>query len=987
MATLMNPPPVLHTQNLSSVSTPPQSKATMSIDDSNYDDPTDYIYDTNSDDYVVIADQPDPGTSDPTDLEHENPGRRILPNKMSNNLHSAWKALAPTLVEVFLKYSARTHGHPLPEACLVISACAKSLFKHSCDAIHVLASALKTHYACRGFQMTRGDGQIIQEPFRRSLGQAVQWFDILQVEVECQTEAAAWRPQLPDNSGISMPTSSNTTLVKGRCSSILMQHCPACFAGMLFERPLSKGGDIHIATDGNFHHRHQWSVGDCPCFYNPAYFLPKAQVDEVRHCIQSLHKCAPKKHTLAVPDEVIDQCKYSYEAADGKKQKAAMDSFDDTGRATKYAVALLEHLFSLVPQEANVIALYDVGCVLSWSLSHYDILPSSVTLCLQFATTAMHAYGHEWACQLEYNPQMCIGLGLSDSKGTERLWSRFVKLIGIQHSSSRQRRLLLIDRQAAAIGKEMQVDLGDWIKRRLKRGVNNQGSAVKEALRKCGITTEDLQAQWADQKKSQLSIRAHAPAQLKKELDMVLALQADIDASDRDLQATHSVVEKGSVSEETLDAITSLERSHECLMTKVEVLYLSLNVHDRFPELQDVDLDFVQTLLMARDLKINIWKRAIGSFFEWDKLDRAVGGANQALSMKLHQQTRKAIAKRQPALMTAIRKFNSYCEHLESLYDPSWSIPLPTPLPTKLADLQNDQTLMEDVWITPSVGDVPRWMEDSDFGDELAALELALRLPTSNANLTRLNIHVHNSAMVRSYPSPKEDIVEESVPHTFEEGPEQVALSDVLQDSTISDEDDKDDDKDKCMGEPEYVITWQLPEDISQTCMRPAQDSFPHQVFESRDVSMLAQPTAQLNDTCINGVAALLYSEISITSHKDLWLLPIHRPSPVGHWVFCAVYMLTKKLHLFDSLADRQPWKNEVKDIMKLIAWLLSIAQDHRGSDLIDIKGWVARPLVVQPLQTNGYDCGLWVLAVIAADNMIAFRHYIRTLVLRIPVS
>jgi hypothetical protein len=122
---------------------------------------------------------------------------------------------------------------------------------------------------------------------------------------------------------------------------------------------------------------------------------------------------------------------------------------------------------------------------------------------------------------------MCIGLGLSDSEGTERLWSRFVKLIGIQCSSSvsaysaltkilqthththtqRQRRLWLIDRKAAAIGKEMQVDLGDWIKCRLKRGVNNQGSAVKEALRKCGITAKDLQVQWADQKKSQLSIR------------------------------------------------------------------------------------------------------------------------------------------------------------------------------------------------------------------------------------------------------------------------------------------------------------------------------------------------------------------------------------------------------------------------------------------------------------------------------------------------
>jgi hypothetical protein len=74
--------------------------------------------------------------------------------------------------------------------------------------------------------------------------------------------------------------------------------------------------------------------------------------------------------------------------------------------------------------------------------------------------------------------------------------------------------------------------------------------------------------------------------------------------------------------------------------------------------------------------------------------------------MKLHQHTRKAIAKRQPALMTAIRKFNSYCERLELLYDPTWNIPLPTPLPTKLAELRGDQTLMQDVWITPSMGEV-----------------------------------------------------------------------------------------------------------------------------------------------------------------------------------------------------------------------------------------------------------------------------------------
>ncbi|KAG2114308.1 uncharacterized protein F5147DRAFT_570583 [Suillus discolor] len=311
----------------------------------------------------------------------------------------------------------------------------------------------------------------------------------------------------------------------------------------------------------------------------------------------------------------------------------------------------------------------------------------------------MHAYGHEWSCQLVYNPCICEGLGLSDGEGTERLWSRFIHLIGIQRSSSRQRRLWLLDRQAAAIGLEMRADLGDWIRRRLKRGIHEQGTAAQTTLSECDATIEDLRHQWA------------------------------------------------------------LQRHHQRLMDKVDVLYASLNVHDKFPELEGINIEFVRTLLLARDLKINIRKRAIGSFFEWDKLDHAVGGTQQALGMKLHQQTRKAILKRQPALLAALRKFNGYCEHLEELYEPGCGIPLPMPLPTKLNELCNDQTLMEDIWITPSVGEVPRWLDDQDirdgiramlkrdrcieqrrlgleadnlcrwFGDELAAIELALQLP------------------------------------------------------------------------------------------------------------------------------------------------------------------------------------------------------------------------------------------------------------------
>ncbi|KAG0705805.1 hypothetical protein DFH29DRAFT_980739 [Suillus ampliporus] len=377
------------------------------------------------------------------------------------------------------------------------------------------------------------------------------------------------------------------TMRTSRCAPILVQRCPACFGGICYGRPTDEGGDVHVTTDGNFHH-------------------------------QSSTHCWRLTYASLIPDEAIDQCM--------------------------------------------------------------------------------------WACQLVYNPRMSIGLGLSDGEGTEHLWSHFVRLIGIERTSSRQCRLWLIDRQATAIGSEMRADLGDWIKHRLRRGIKEQGSAAQDMLDHCKIPT-------------------------------------DLDASDRALQTTRAMLEKESASDDTLEALQSLDRGHGRLMDKVEALYLSLNVHDRFPELQGVNLDFVHTLIMARDLKMNVRKCAITSFFKWDKLDHAVGGAQQALGTKLHQHTRKAIAKRQPALMTAIQKFNSYCERLDSLYNLSWGIPLPAPLPTKLTELHNDPRLMEDVWITLSVGEVPRWLEDSHIRDGIRAL---LKRDRCEEEQIRLSIEADN---------------------------------------------------------------------------------------------------------------------------------------------------------------------------------------------------------------------------------------------------
>lgn len=91
------------------------------------------------------------------------------------------------------------------------------------------------------------------------------------------------------------------------------------------------------------------------------------------------------------------------------------------------------------------------------------------------------------------------------------------------------------------------------------------------------------------------------------------------------------MIEKGAIASEALPILDSMERSHNCLLDKIENLYASLNVSERFPQLEGVPLEFVRILLMARDLKINIQKRAIASFFEWNKLDWAVGGKDQTL--------------------------------------------------------------------------------------------------------------------------------------------------------------------------------------------------------------------------------------------------------------------------------------------------------------------------------------------------------------------
>ncbi|RDB19001.1 hypothetical protein Hypma_014420 [Hypsizygus marmoreus] len=1149
------------------------------------------------------ADQSDPVMEVDPDLFSPPNKRRTVPDQTTSNLYDTWQRVLPRLVDPLLAYIQSTTGRVLqPPAsrlqatchagctpktskitCLYfdhfqatdVEACScqstlqtllqhglfptspthprmaisvavldfyQALFERSCDAVNAMAAVLNNFYTRRGYIMLNRKGERIQEPFRRGLGYAIQWYDNLQIHVEQRINDALLHaedqiqshdksdgvehnqttqppltppttpsrnptialpagsspsatsptvppvdssaappapqacppanPQSPPKASSAPAYKSSAQLSPGKCARILQQRCPACFAGTRYGRSFD---ELVFPTI-------YLSLMLLICMLEAGTF-------NCEH-IDSLRTKKPKKYTPKVPDESVDDCKSSYTAGNGANSKTNMEKFDDSGvmalvcrhdipiflanidtpgEQQKYAVALIQHLYSFVPPEATVAILYDVACVLDRSLAMYDILPPDITSRLQFATAAMHAYGHEWPCQLIFNPRLWRGLGLTDGEGVERLWSRLRKLIGITRASSRRKRLYLLDRQAAAIATELRDDLGDWIRRRLLKGVKQQGEAAQHILDTCGVSVEELRRQWAMQQEAQLSVRAHAPVRLKKELDTVLTLQGDLDTVASAIDSARSVISQSTPSTQSLQLLKDLQASHDDLQDQVEVLYASLNVHDSFPELQGIDLEFIRTLLMARDLKINIRKRAIGSFFEWDKLDQAAGGREQSIGTKLHQHTRKAIAKRKPALMSAIRKFNRYCEKLADLHQPHWSIPLPEPLPIQLSPLRDCPHLMEDVWITPLSGQTPRWLEDVDvregiralqkvdrcqeerrrlgveadnlcrwFGRELRAVEVAIANPSNRSIMTllqqlqvrlmhlkprwtnplasaaRFDSHVRTATHLatsihpttpRVAPTSRHDsyhvVKPLSIAGLGEEGEEyeveepsiedlaeprmypssdEVVLADFLlspeeaDEPTSTEQQASDSNIDFSITVPAFVtydsalsaaLTFQSVGEVTiSNSSRALHVSGQVIVFDARELTMFRNPTARLNDVCINGGAAYLQTKFSHPSNeasrhaercaifsthhlrmaryhtdeemwrrtastmywlRDVWILPIHRRCP-EHWVLCVIYPERRQLLLFDSLGQVNPWRHQVKEIMQFVTRLVLAA-------------------------------------------------------------
>ncbi|KIK24300.1 hypothetical protein PISMIDRAFT_83659, partial [Pisolithus microcarpus 441] len=64
-----------------------------------------------------------------------------------------------------------------------------------------------------------------------------------------------------------------------------------------------------------------------------------------------------------------------------------------------------------------------------------------------------------------------------------------------------------------------------------------------------------------------------------------------------------------------------------------------------------------------------------------------------------------------------------------------------------------------------------------------------------------------------------------------------------------------------------------------------------------------------------NATDDILWRTMSWTKYwdKPTWILPIHQPSPCGHWVMCTVDIVSHHFFLFDSFAEERPWRQEIQ--------------------------------------------------------------------------
>jgi hypothetical protein len=273
----------------------------------------------------------------------------------------------------------------------------------------------------------------------------------------------------------------------GRATPALRRRCPACFgreswggdpdtyARVFTEvhhetHRFCRSPDVIVALDGNFQHRRFRHVKEDPRILaeeDEFNWISEKEVQAAKEHVESCRKnnsiVSHRRPSSQVPRHILDECEKSYKASLEKDQDPEAHIYDakgvmalvcrhdipiyiadikTLGEPRYYAVALLRKIAADLPTKATIGVMYDIAeqldrmigkvcaCIFGslsfpdmWLIQTKHNLIPELSPRLSFALALFHAFGHQMACQVVYNPRWRKGFGFSNGEGNERVWS------------------------------------------------------------------------------------------------------------------------------------------------------------------------------------------------------------------------------------------------------------------------------------------------------------------------------------------------------------------------------------------------------------------------------------------------------------------------------------------------------------------------------------------------------------------------------------
>ncbi|KAJ8473703.1 hypothetical protein ONZ45_g16199 [Pleurotus djamor] len=302
-----------------------------------------------------------------------------------------------------------------------------------------------------------------EDPLRRRFGNALQFFNCL--EVACEAFIERILRGSPVEGGV--PLDQGDALMPGdeavspfgppppldHPSEYLQARCPVCFGGEN-NRPSPTSPHVLVCLDACFTQKRRHREHDPPLNHPSSVFLSDVQARCMEAYVEAVRGTSSRKRPRAADDDGSDEedsvepglpisnsvlagCEKSFTAADDTRQKASSQFFDTTalmgllcrhdrvlwlvnmsssGEKQHYTLLLLETLFQHIPLTYHVGVLYDISCQLHRSCIKYGFLDRYMPR-ISFAISIFHAFGHQWPCQIAYHPRKVVGYGLTDGEG------------------------------------------------------------------------------------------------------------------------------------------------------------------------------------------------------------------------------------------------------------------------------------------------------------------------------------------------------------------------------------------------------------------------------------------------------------------------------------------------------------------------------------------------------------------------------------------